>query len=70
MSNLPHQWGKTLENNYLPNFHRQGGMQPPKNIIHINLDFKKGREIKHSVAPQMQNFLRQGGVQSLKFICI
>ena len=29
----------------------------PKKIIHVNLDFKKGREIKHFVAHQMQNFL-------------
>ena len=42
-------------------------MQPQK-IIHIKLDLKKGREhgeIKHFVAHQMQNFLRQGGVQIL-----
>ena len=31
----PASMGKTLENNYLANFHRQGGMHPPpKKIIY------------------------------------
>ena len=37
----PASVGKTLENNYLANFHRQGGMQPKKIIMIIytyNLD--------------------------------
>ena len=29
---------ETLENNYLANFHRQRGMQPPKPYILFNLD--------------------------------
>ena len=42
---------KTLENNYLANFHRQGSMQhPAKNYRPILIDF---------VAHQMQNLLRQ-----------
>ena len=41
-------------------------MQPQKSYILINLDFKKRCEIKHFEARQMQNFLRQGGVQNAK----
>ena len=55
--------GETLEKNYLTNFHRQGGMQPKKTHTY-QLRFKTEREIKHFVAHQMQNFLRQGGVQT------
>ena len=42
----PASVGETLENNYLANFHRQGGMQPRK-IIHINLDLRK--DVKLSI---------------------
>ena len=42
-------------------------MQPKKNRMNLSiLDFKKIREIKHFVAHQMQNFLRQVGVQNSK----
>ena len=44
-------------------------MQPQKKKNYTyQFRCKKGREIKHFVAHQMQNFLRHGGVQSLKFI--
>ena len=60
---------KTLENDYLANFHRHrlGGMHCPKKY---QFRWKKRPEIKHCVAHQMQNFLRQGCMQTLTFICI
>ena len=42
-------------------FMGKAGMQPPKYI-------KKGPEIKHFVAHQMQKYFTQGGVQTPKII--
>ena len=46
-------------------FHRKGGMQPQNSWILINWDWKDNQAF---LAQQMQNFLRQGGVQSRKII--
>ena len=65
---------KTVENNYLANFHWQEGMQPPRiTMIKYTYQFRLKKYVKlsilnHFVAYQMQNFLRQGDVQSLKII--
>ena len=41
-------------------------MQPPKSYYTYQFTFLKKSEIKHFVAHEMQNFLRQGGVQNPK----